>query len=65
MKAAEDANYVMATTTEGTTDSVYNDCGIPYFHAFSILSVFTMTEADGTAHKVMLLRNPWARATYN
>ena len=42
-----------------------NSCGIFVGHAYSVISAFTITEADGTKHKVLLVRNPWGVTFYN
>lgn len=34
-------------------------------HAYTILSAFEMTESNGTAHRMFLLRNPWGSSGYN
>lgn len=65
MKAAEDAHYVMIATTGGIGDAYSNECGIAQRHAYSILAAFTMTDSAGTAHKCLLMRNPWGRSTYS
>ena len=65
MKAAEDAHYVLSATTAGTSDTQTNECGITMSHAYSVLAAFTMTDSGGTAHKCLLVRNPWGRSTYS
>jgi len=34
-------------------------------HAYAVPTVFTMTEADGTAHDMIMVRNPWGEAHYD
>ena len=34
-------------------------------HAYSILAAFKMTDAGGTEHKCLLMRNPWGESNYN
>lgn len=33
-------------------------------HAYTILSAFNMTDASGTVHKCLLIRNPWGVSYY-
>lgn len=42
-----------------------NACGIIQGHAYSLLSAFTMTDADGTDHNMMMIRNPWGVTYYS
>lgn len=66
MREAEEKGYIMAITTGGTgDDSQYNDCGIAMSHAYSLISVFTMTDARGREHNCMLIRNPWGMNGYS
>jgi hypothetical protein len=34
-------------------------------HAYSLVSVFTMTDKNGTEHDCLLFRNPWGKTYYN
>lgn len=64
--AADAANYILgAGTSGGGDDSESNTCGIAMSHAYSIISVFTMTDAAGTEHKCLLIRNPWGLNNYS
>lgn len=65
MKAAEDAHYIMGAQTGSGSDSTYNRCSIANGHAYSIHTVFEMTDATGTKHKMALIRNPWGVTYYN
>ena len=66
MKAADDANYIMSSSTAGSgDDSQFNTCGIAMSHAYSIIAAFTMTDASGVAHKMIMVRNPWGSAYYS
>jgi len=51
-------------TAGGGDDQETNACGIAMSHAYSLISAFTMTDADGTAHDVLMFRNPWGEAGY-
>ena len=42
-----------------------NDCGIAKSHAFSLIGAFTMTDASGIVHRMLLMRNPWAANFYS
>lgn len=33
-------------------------------HAYSIIAAFSMTDAAGTVHRCLLVRNPWGVAYY-
>ena len=65
IKAGENANYPMGASTTGSSDQVFNDCGIAKGHAYSMISAFTMTDASGTIHKMILMRNPWGTTYYS
>jgi hypothetical protein len=49
----------MSLGTNGGADTTYGPCGIANGHAYSLLSAFNMTDANGTVHPVLLVRNPW------
>lgn len=40
IKAADDAGYPMGAGTSGGSDTTYNDCGIAYGHAYSVIAAF-------------------------
>lgn len=66
IKAADAANYLMALATSGSgNDQVTNSCGIAKSHAYSLIAAFTMTDAAGTDHKCLLIRNPWGVSYYS
>ena len=66
LKSAEDANFMMGVSTDGNgNDQEKNSCGIAKSHAYSILSVFSMTDAEGVEHTMLLMRNPWGKTTYS
>lgn len=52
-------------TLSSSSDSTFNLCGIANSHAYSLLSAFTMTDSNGTAHKMVMARNPWGVTYYN
>ena len=54
----------MAASTSGSDDRVSNQCGIATSHAYSIITVFNMTDEDGT-YQMALMRNPWNINKYN
>lgn len=63
---AEEKHYIMGAGTAGAgDDSMYNDCGVAMSHAYSLISAFTMTDASGTEHRCLLIRNPWGMNGYS
>lgn len=56
---ADEANYILAAGTFGSSDTVYNECGVAKGHAYSIIHTFTMTDEAGDEHRCLLMRNPW------
>lgn len=50
----------MGASTASGSNQTPNDCGIPYGHAFSIMTTFTMS---GT--KMIMLRDPFGSTGYN
>jgi len=65
LTAANTENYPMGAGTSAGSDSTYNDCGIAYGHAYSILTTFSMTDAGGTEYDMVMLRNPWGVTYYS
>lgn len=65
LAAGESVDYPMGASTTGSSDSVFNDCGIASAHAYSIISTFEMTDASGTSYKMLLMRNPWGVTQYS
>lgn len=66
LQAADAAGYLMGAGTAGSgNDQLKNSCGIAQSHAYSIIAAFTMTDAAGTSHKCLLMRNPWGTVYYN
>lgn len=59
LDAANTANYPMGAGTGAGSDTTFNDCGIAYGHAYSILTTFTMDTYD-----MVMLRNPWGITYY-
>lgn len=55
----------MGAGTGSGSDTTFNDCGIAYGHAYSILGTFTMTDADDTDYDMVMLRNPWGLTYYD
>mmetsp|Transcript_1826 Transcript_1826/g.2452 ORF Transcript_1826/g.2452 Transcript_1826/m.2452 type:complete len:172 (+) Transcript_1826:642-1157(+) len=62
---ADALNYILAAGTGSGSDTTSNSCGIAKGHAYSIMSAFTMTDSSGTAHKMLLMRNPWGTTGYS
>lgn len=60
LKDADERDFIMSAATNGNgDDSFMNSCGIAMSHAYSVISVFTMTDASGVEHRMLLMRNPW------
>jgi len=60
LSAANAVDYPMGAGTAGGSDSTFNDCGIAYGHAYSILGTFTMDSYD-----MVMIRNPWGVTYYD
>ena len=57
---------MMGASTAGSgNDQETNTCGIAMSHAYTIVAVFEMTDANGVAHKCVLVRNPWGSNGYS
>ena len=54
-----------AGTDGGGNDQETNACGIAKSHAYSIITAFTMTDANGNEHDMVMLRNPWGMTQYS
>ena len=65
IEAADTAGYPMGAGTGSGSDTTFNDCGIAYGHAYSVLSAFHMTADDGTVYDMIMLRNPWGTTNYS
>ena len=66
MKAADDIGYLLSAAVYYTDySSTTNGCGIVQGHAYTVISVFEMTESNGTVHKMYLTRNPWGITYYS
>jgi len=33
-------------------------------HAYSLITIFTMTDANAVDHEMLMFRNPWGTTTY-
>ena len=53
------------TETGPGTDQEKNEVGLPYMHAFSIMKLLTVTDADGVEHRLVQMRNPWGEEYFN
>ena len=60
LQAADSVDYPMGAGTSAGSDSTFNDCGIAYGHAYSILGTFEMDTYD-----MVMLRNPWGVTYYS
>ena len=55
----------MGAGTGAGADTTFNDCGIAYGHAYSLLAAFEMTDASSVTWKMYMLRNPWGTTSYS
>lgn len=61
IKSGHDSSYLMTTGTSG----YLNDCGVPAAHAYAIISAFFLRDEHGrVAHKMLMIRDPKGRDTY-
>jgi hypothetical protein len=62
---ANTKRYPMGLGTSGKgDDQEKNRCGVAMSHAYSIIDAFVMTDFNNTEHRMLMIRNPWGRATY-
>jgi len=60
MKEDKNGAMITAGSKEGTgSDQDRDELGIPYIHAFSVMKVLTVTDAEGKDHRLVQMRNPW------
>ena len=65
LQEADAANFLMGAGTLGDgDDTASNACGIARSHAYSVITAFTMTDAQGTGHDMLMFRNPWGVTYY-
>ena len=56
----------MGAGTGTGSDTTFNDCGIAYGHAYSVLAAFQMTDSTtSTTYDMIMLRNPWGTTNYS
>jgi len=55
----------MGAGTGSGSDSNFNECGIAYGHAYSIITTFSMTDANSNVYDMIMLRNPWGITYYD
>jgi hypothetical protein len=65
MHAADKLNFIIAASVYKTVAGLTNTCGMVQGHAYSMIAAFEMTEANGTKHKMYLMRNPWSLTYYS
>lgn len=70
IEEADEAGYIMAASTEANSDTAsdadeYNECGVSYSHAFTIIHAFTMEDDDKIEHRCLLMHNPWGESSYD
>jgi hypothetical protein len=63
--AAYNAGYLMGAGTSDGSDKTLNQCGIAFGHAYSLVTAFNVTAANGTVISAFILRNPWGTVAYN
>jgi len=64
LKAADSANNIITLNSFLKQWSWFNGCGLVNFHAYSLLSVFNMTDTNNTNFGCLLIRNPWGEEPY-
>jgi hypothetical protein len=63
--AASNAGYLLGAGTSDGLDKTLNQCNIAYGHAYSMVTAFNVTAANGTVIPALILRNPWGTVAYN
>lgn len=63
--AASNAGYLLGAGTSDGSDKTLNQCNIAYGHAYSMVTAFNVTAANGTVIPALILRNPWGTVAYN
>ena len=58
LSAADQANYILVASTPPSSTNYWTSCGLASGHSFSILTVFTMTDASDTSYQALLMREP-------
>lgn len=58
LTAADQANYILVASTPSSSTNSLSSCGLATGHSFSILTVFTMTDASGVNYQALLIREP-------
>ena len=64
LKAADAANYIITANSFLKQNTWRNGCGLANFHAYSLMSVFNMTDASNTNIACLLIRNPWGEEPF-
>jgi hypothetical protein len=64
LKEADSANYIMTANSFLKQNSWQNGCGLANFHAYSLMSVFNMTDSNRNNFGCLLIRNPWGEEPY-
>jgi len=60
------SKYLLASSTPTSYNGqVNNAINIPYSHAYSVLSIFSITGDDRTVYNCAMIRNPWGTVSYN
>lgn len=68
IQTAASLKYIVAAYTASGAggDSAANAWGIPFGHAYTVLGVYTLTDATGKAlDQVFKMRNPWGSDSFN
>jgi hypothetical protein len=61
---ADSKSYIMAAGTLAAGDVTLNECGLRADYAYSLIAVFTMTDANGDEHRCLLMRDPIGKNGY-
>jgi len=65
VRADKELMMITSGSYTGTgNDQDQNEAGLPFNHAFSIMRVVEVVDADGVTHRLVETRNPWGAETY-
>ena len=64
LKAGDDNRDIMTCGTSGSNHFKQNRVGLAMGHAYTVLGVVEVKDANGTATRLVKLRNPWGSETY-
>ena len=65
LKASDENDNVIQCGTMGNNHFMKGGSGLAMGHAYTVLGVKELTDADGKAIRLVKMRNPWGSETYN